>query len=126
MSPVDREQRIEEIELGLAKLFASPKPPAVRSYAEGSSLYLHLSWIVASTGDTSLDSRCVVALRFSAQQIDRYGAMETAKRNAFRERLGSFVRRRFDEQYNLPPRQGDCSVELDVDDALFEGQDGSS
>jgi hypothetical protein len=122
MSLVDREQRIEEIELGLAQLFASPRMPDVRSYWEGSYLYIQLSWVVESTRDTSLDSRCVVTLRFSGQQIDRYAALETAKRNVFRERLGSFVRQHFDERYNPPPLQGDCSVELDLDDALFEWQ----
>jgi hypothetical protein len=35
MKPVDREQRIEEIELALAGLFASPKAPTVHCYADG-------------------------------------------------------------------------------------------
>jgi hypothetical protein len=88
MNPVDREQRIEGIDLALAGLFASPKAPTVHCYAEGPSVYFQLSWVTESKGDTSLDSRCVIAVRFSEQQIDRYAAMDTAKRHVFRDRLG--------------------------------------
>jgi hypothetical protein len=55
--------------------------------------------------------------------------MDTAQRRAFRDRLGTFVRQRSDEQYNSPPLEGGCSIELDVDvdDTLLEVQDiGSS
>jgi hypothetical protein len=123
MSSIDREQRIEEIELGLAGLFASPKAPSVHCYEDGSRLHFQLSWVVESKGDTSLDSRCVIAVRFAEPQIDRYAAMDTAQRRAFRDRLGAFVRQRFDEQYNPPPLEGDCSIELDVDDTLLDVQD---
>lgn len=43
MNLVGREQRIEEIEPGLAELFASTRTPAIRSYAEGSNFFIHLS-----------------------------------------------------------------------------------
>jgi hypothetical protein len=123
---MDREQRIEEIELGLAGLFASPKAPSVQCYEEGSRLQFQLSWVVESKGDTSLDSRCVIAIRFAEPQIDRYAAMDTAQRRVFRDRLGTFVRQHFDEQYKPPPLEGDCSLELDVDDALLDVQDNGS
>jgi hypothetical protein len=126
MRPIDREQRIEEIELGLAGLFASPKAPSVQCYEEGSRLQFQLSWVVESKGDTSLDSRCVIAIRFAEPQIDRYAAMDTAQRRVFRDRLGTFVRQHFDEQYKPPPLEGDCSLELDVDDALLDVQDNGS
>ena len=126
MRPFDREQRIEEIALGLAGLFTSPKAPSVQSYEEGHRLHFLLSWVVESKRDTSLDSRCVFAIRFSEPQIDRYAAMGTAQRRASRDRLGAFVRQRFDEQYQPPPLEGDCSIEFDVDDMLLEAQDTGS
>jgi hypothetical protein len=126
MRPIDREQRIEEIELGLAGLFASPKTPSVQCYEEGSRVQFQLSWVVESKRDTSLDSRCVIGIGFSEPQVDRYAAMDTAQRRAFRDRLGTFVRQCFNEKYKPPPLEGDCSIELDVDDALLEIQDNGS
>ncbi|PRY04518.1 DUF3022 domain-containing protein [Paraburkholderia sp. BL25I1N1] len=126
MRPIDREQRIEEIELGLAGVFASPKVPSVKCYEERSHVQFQLSWVVESERDTSLDSRCAIAIRFTEPQIDRYAAMDTAQRRAIRDRLGTFVRQRFDEQYKRPPVEGDCSIELDVDDALLDTQDNGS
>lgn len=123
MRPIDREQRIEEIELGLAGLFASPKTPSVQCYEEGSRVQFQLSWVVESRRDTSLDSRCVIAVRFNDSQIDRYAAGDTAQRRAIRNRLGTFIRQRFDEQYKVPPLEGNCSIELDVDDALLDVPD---
>jgi len=123
MRPIDREQRIEEIELGLAGLFVSPKAPSVHCYEEGSRLHFQLSWVVESKRDTSLDSRCVIAVRFAEPQIDRYAAMDTAQRRAFRDGLGAFIRQCFNERYRPPPLEGDCSIELDVDDRLLEVQD---
>jgi hypothetical protein len=52
--------------------------------------------------------------------------MDTAQRRAFRDRLGAVIRQRFGEQYKRPPPEGDCSIELDVDDALLEMQDTGS
>jgi hypothetical protein len=126
MRPIDREQRIEEIELGLAGLFASPKAPSAQCYEEGTRVHFHLSWVVESQRDTSLDSRCVIAVRFAEPQFARYAAMDTAQRRAFRDRLGAVIRQRFDEQYKRPPLEGDCSIELDVDDTLLQVQDTGS
>ncbi|SFU25989.1 DUF3022 domain-containing protein [Paraburkholderia aspalathi] len=123
MRPIDREQRIEEIELGLAGLFASPKTPSVQCYEEGSRVQFQLSWVVESKRDTSLDSRCVTAIRFTAPQINRYAAMDTTQGRAIRNRLGAFIRQRVDEQYTPPPVEGDCSIEINVDDALLDVQD---
>lgn len=123
MRPIDREQRIEEIELGLAGLFASPKTPSVQCYEEGSRVQFQLSWVVESKRDTSLDSRCVIGIGFSEPQVDLYAAMDTAQRRVFRDRLGTFVRQRVDEQYTPPPVEGDCSIEINLDDALLDVQD---
>ncbi|MFP3558733.1 DUF3022 domain-containing protein [Paraburkholderia sp. SIMBA_049] len=120
MKQIDLPQRIEEIGLGLAQLFESPKPASVTNYDEGSTFFFHVSWVVESHRDTSLDARCVVTIRFSDQQIRRYAAMETAKRRTFRDRLCASVRARFTEQQNPPTLQGDCAIEMNVEEALFD------
>ncbi|CAE6836998.1 hypothetical protein R75465_06531 [Paraburkholderia aspalathi] len=89
-------------------------------------MQFQLSWVVESKRDTSLDSRCVIGIRFTDPQIERYAAMDTAQRRVIRNRLGTFIRQRFDEQYTPPPVEGDCSIELDVDDALLKIQDNGS
>jgi len=120
---IDLRQRIEEIQLALAGLFDTPKTPASSSYDEGDIVYLQLSWVVESTRDTTLDSRCVATLRLGRRQIERYAALDTTKRLAVQERLRTLVRRRFDEEQNPPAREGSCSIELAVDDALFDVPD---
>ncbi|CAB3796105.1 DUF3022 domain-containing protein [Paraburkholderia fynbosensis] len=120
MNQIDLPQRIEEIELALSEVFESAKAAAVSSYDEGSVFFIHLSWVVESHRDASLDARCAITVRFSRQQIDRYAALDTSSRAVVRDRLCELVRARFSEQQDPPPLQGACSVELDVDDALLD------
>lgn len=120
---IDLRQRIEEIQLALASLFKTPKAPASSSYDEGDTLYLQLSWVVESTRDTTLDARCVVTLRMHRTQIERYAALETSKRLVVQERLKALVRQRFDEQQNPPALHGACSVDVAVDDPVFDVRD---
>ncbi|TDV38916.1 hypothetical protein C7405_10133 [Paraburkholderia caballeronis] len=120
---IDLRQRIEEIQLALASLFETPKTPASSSYDEGDIVYLQLSWVVESTRDTTLDARCVVTLRLRREQVERYAALETAKRLTVQERLRMVVRRRFEEEQDPPALQQACSIELAVDDALFDVPD---
>ena len=122
-SDLDLRQRTEEIQLALAGLFETPKAPASSSYDEGDIVYLQLSWVVESTRDTTLDSRCVVTLKLRREQIERYAAFETSKRLAVQERLRMLVRRRFEEQQNPPALEGACSLEVAADDSLFEVPD---
>ena len=123
MSKTDRLQRIEEIQLALANIFESPKSPSVKTYDEGSAFYVQLSWVLESYGDTSLDARCVATLRFSQRQIDSYVEMHTAKRRVVQERLKTAVQERFGELQNPPAREGDCAIEMSVDDGLFNVPD---
>ncbi|WP_025597411.1 hypothetical protein [Burkholderia sp. WSM2230] len=120
MRKTDTQQRIEEIELTLARSFESPKSPAVLTYDEGDTLYIQLSWVLESHRDTSLDARCVVTLRFSHTQIDVYSEMDTAKRRLIQQRLKTAVQERFGELQSPPGRHGDCAVEMNVDDRLFD------
>ncbi|CAB3684251.1 hypothetical protein [Paraburkholderia rhynchosiae] len=119
MRKTDRLQRIEEIQLALASAFESPKSPSVASYDEGATLYIQLSWVLESRGDTSLDARCVVTLRFSQTQIDSYADMDTAKRQVIQQRLKAAVQKRFGESQSPPAREGDCAIEMNVDDSLL-------
>jgi hypothetical protein len=123
MRNTDRQQRIGEIQLALASAFESPKTPGVMTYDEGATLYVQLSWVLESQGDTSLHARCVVTLRFSQTQIDCYAEMNTAKRRVIQQRLKTAVQKRFGELQSPPPRQGDCAIEMNVDDSLFNVPD---
>lgn len=119
MPGIDLQQRTEEIQLALASLFDTPKAPASSSYDEGDTVYLQLSWVVESTGDTTLDARCVVTLRLSRAQIERYAALDTSKRLTVQERLRTLVQRRFNEDRRASAQPNACSVEIAADDALF-------
>jgi hypothetical protein len=119
MNEPELEQRVEELELALAPLFESPKAPALSSYDEGTRLFIQVSWVVASRGDSSLDARCVVTLAFTHGQFERYAALDTAHRQAFQARLAEWVRARFTDRQNPPALNGDCAVEADVPDELF-------
>lgn len=55
--PIDREQQIEQVEPGLAGLFASSKASPVPRYEEECRLQFQLSWVIGSKRDTSPDSR---------------------------------------------------------------------
>lgn len=119
MNEAKLDQRLEEIELALADIFESPRAPAVSSYDEGDKIYLQVSWVIESTGDTTLGSRCVFTLTLSRPQFDRYANADTAYRKGFQERLAKWARERFDEKQNPPTLEGDCAVEAAVPDTLF-------
>lgn len=123
MSEIDISQRIEEIELAMSTLFESPKAAAVSSYDEGTAFFIQLSWVVDSRRDTTLDARCVVTMRFLPGQLNRYAELDTAKRIVVRERLCDKVRRQFSAQQSPPALQGDCAVEVVMEDALFAVED---
>lgn len=120
MNEAQEDQRLEEIELALASIFESPREPSVSSIDEGSRVYLQVSWVVSSTGDTTLGARCVFTLALSRAQFQRYAHADTAYRKGFQQRLAKWARERFDEKQNPPALEGDCAVEADVPDALFD------
>lgn len=123
MNDIDLSQRAEEIELALAGLFESPKSPAISSYDEGTAFFVQVSWVVQSRGDTTLDKRCVVTIRFTPQQFQGYAHMNTAGRIVVRKRLCEKVRAQVSVQQEQPSANGDCSAEMTVDDALFDVAD---
>lgn len=93
------------------------------TYDEGVTLYMQLSWVVETHGNTSFDAGCVVTLRFSHTQIDFYSEMDTAKRRLTQQRLKAAVQKRFGELQNPAARHGDCAVEMNVDDSLLDMPD---
>lgn len=119
MKKIDRQQRVEELELAVADIFPSPKTPAVSVSDEGSTIYLQVSWVLESNADTTLDSRCVCTLRFTREQIDRYAAMDTAKRLEVQRRLKNLVRERVDSDRSAN-HQDDCAIDLAPQDDLFD------
>lgn len=120
MKDIDVNQRVEEIELALSTLFESPKAPAISSYDDGTTFFIQVSWVTESHGDTTLDARCVLTIRFSESQIQRYAQLDTAKRILVRERLIKMVRSRLPLAGTEPPLDGECAEDLQVDDRLLE------
>jgi hypothetical protein len=122
MNQIDRQQRLEELELAIADIFPSPKAPAVSVTDEESIVYLQTSWVVESHADTTLDSRCACTVRFTGEQIDQYAAMDTARRLRVQQRLKALMRERFEAAKVADPRQDDCAVEFAADNDFLVRQ----
>ena len=123
MKDIDLNQRVEEIELALSTLFESPKAPAISSYDDGQTFFIQASWVIESHADTTLDSRCVLTIRFSDAQIRRYVLMDTAQRVRVRDRLCKMVRDRLGPGGTELSLQGDCAEDLRVEDRLLDLDD---
>jgi len=123
MNAIDILQRLEEIQLALAGTFESPKAPAVSAYQDGATTWLSVSWVVETGRDTTLDARCVAKLKISDHQIEHYAALDTSKRRVVQERLVHLLRQRVGAMRSEQPATDDCSLELDIDDAVFNVPD---
>jgi hypothetical protein len=99
--------------------------PAISSYDDGATCFIQASWVIESHGDRTLDSRCVLTLRFTTPQIQSYAGMDTAERIVVRERVIQMVRDRLPDNSGAAPLQGECAEELPVDDRLLEFDDPS-
>ncbi|WP_042262840.1 hypothetical protein [Paraburkholderia heleia] len=124
MNTFDFAQRLEEIQIAVANIFESPKRPAVSLIDEGETIVIQLSWVVDSHRDTTLDARCAATLHFSREQLDRYAAMDTARRRMIHQRIRERVRERFAAQQTPPAIEGACSADIEVDDSEFETPEG--
>lgn len=124
MNTFDFDQRLEEIQIAVANIFESPKRPAVSLIDEGETIVIQLSWVVDSHRDTTLDARCAATLRFSRAQLDRYAALDTARRRMIQQRIRERVRERFAAQQKPPAVEGACSVDIEVNDSEFETPEG--
>jgi hypothetical protein len=120
MKTFDIDQRIEEIQLALAHLFESPKAPTVSVLVEGDAVFLHLTWVVESSRDTTLDSRCAATIVGTRAQIERYARLSTAQRREVQRRICECVRARYVESRNLAPASGACDIEVVLGDGIFD------
>jgi hypothetical protein len=120
MNTIGLSQRIEELELALAGMFESAKAPTVSAYQEGATTFLLLSWVIETGRDTTLDARCVATVRLGNALIDRYAVMETAQRRVVQDRLKDRVRQHVDAMRAQRGSMNACSIEIDVDDAVFD------
>ncbi|MFC5430547.1 DUF3022 domain-containing protein [Paraburkholderia denitrificans] len=126
MKSFNFEQRVEEIQLSLAHLFESLKSPAVSVIDEGDRVFLHLTWVVESSRDSTLDARCAATIEATRAQLERYARLDTAQRRAIQQRIGALVRKRFDASRNRPQESGECAIEIALGDAIFEtGSNGN-
>ncbi|WP_109480528.1 DUF3022 domain-containing protein [Paraburkholderia sp. C35] len=123
MNTIGLSQRVDELELALVGRFESPKAPTVSAYQEGATTYLMLSWVTETGRDTTLDARCVATIRLGDAQIDRYAALVTAKRRVVQDRLRDLVRQRVDAARAQPGSTDNCSIQIDVDDTVFDVPD---
>jgi len=119
MKTFDIDQRIEEIQMALANLFDSPKTSTVSKLDEGNEVVVHVSWVVESSGDSSLDERCAATIHATREQIDRYASLDTAQRRVIQQRIEQIVRARFDASRNAAPQKGACEIEIALDDETF-------
>ncbi|QGZ64933.1 DUF3022 domain-containing protein [Paraburkholderia acidisoli] len=119
MKTFDFDQRVEEIQLAMVDVFDSPKRPAISLVDEGETVFLQISWVVESHRDTTLDARCAATLRFTRAQLDRYAALDTARRVEVQQRLRQRVRERFEAE-RPPAHDGECAFELAISDTEFD------
>ncbi|MCX5541386.1 hypothetical protein M3A49_18095 [Paraburkholderia sp. CNPSo 3076] len=70
------------------------------------------------------DARCAATLRFARSQLERYAAMDTARRRMIQQRIRERVRERFAARQTPPDIEGACSIDIDVDNSEFETPEG--
>jgi Tfp pilus assembly protein PilN len=119
MKTYDFQQRLEEIQIALARLFDSPKTANVSLLDQGDTVTLHMSWVVQSQRDSTLDSRCAATIHATHAQLERYASLHTAQRRAIQQRIRERVRASFEASRNPPPPDGSCAIDVTLDDTTF-------
>lgn len=119
MKTFDFNQRLEEIQIALAHLFDSPKTSTVSLLEEGDAVIVHLSWVVDSHRDSTLDARCAATIRATRAQFESYAGLDTAQRRTIQQRIRQRVRTRFEECQDPAQPGGACSFDVALDDAIF-------
>jgi len=119
MRTYDFDQRLEEVQIALANLFDSPKTSTVSVLEQGDAVTLHLSWVLESHRDSTLDSRCAATIHATRTQFERYARLDTLQRRTIQQRIGQRVRASFEASRNPPPQDGSCAIDVTLDDATF-------
>ncbi|MCG5072323.1 DUF3022 domain-containing protein [Paraburkholderia tagetis] len=119
MKTFDFDQRLEEIQMSLANLFDSPKASTVSRLEEGDTVVVHLSWVVESKRDSTLDARCAATIRATRAQLERYADLDTAQRRTIQQRIRQRVRTQFEERQDPNQPGGACAFDVELDDAIF-------
>lgn len=125
MKKFDFDQRLEEIQIALANLFDSPKTSTVSLLEEGDTVTVHLSWVVESHGDSTLDARCAATIRATRAQLEGYAALDTVQRRTIQQRIRQRVRTRFEECEDPAKPGSACSFDVALDDAIFRADKDS-
>jgi len=119
MKTFDFKQRLEEIQIALSHLFDSPKTSTVSLLEEGDSVIVHLTWVVESHRDSTLDARCAATIRATRVQLESYAGLDTAQRRTIQQRIRQRVRTRFEESRDPTQPGGACTFDVVLDDAIF-------
>jgi|GEM_PF-1202538 len=125
MKTFDFDQRLEEIQIALANLFDSPKTSTVSLLEEGDAVIVHLSWVVDSHRDSTLDARCAATIHATRAQLERYAGLGTAQRRTIQQRIRQRVRARFEASLDPAQPGGACSFDVALDDAIFHADQDS-
>ena len=123
MKTFDFGQRLEEIQMSLAHLFDSPKTSTVSLLEEGDAVIVHLSWVVDSHRDSTLDARCAATIHATRAQLERYAGLSTAQRRTIQQRIRQRVRTRFEACQDPAQPGGACSFDVELDDAVFHADE---
>ncbi|MFD1560082.1 hypothetical protein ACFSHT_31305 [Paraburkholderia silviterrae] len=119
MKTFDFAQRLEEIQIALARLFDSPKTSNVSLLEEGDAIIAHMSWVVDSHRDSTLDARCAATIHATRAQLEGYAGLGTAQRRTIQQRIQQCVRARFEESRDPAQPGGACSFDVVLDEAIF-------
>lgn len=126
MKAADQDQRVEELQLALSRAFESRKAPAVSVLDEGDQLVMNVTWVTETGRDSTLDSRCSASIRFAAEQIDRYVAMETVQRRFVQDRMVERLQSDIEQLHEDRPDEDGCSIEIRAHDGWFDVPDPMS
>ncbi|QBR02906.1 hypothetical protein [Paraburkholderia pallida] len=122
MKTFDFAQRLEEIQIALAHLFDSPKTSTVSLLEEGDAIIVHLSWVVDSHRDSTLDARCAATIHATRVQLERYAGLGTAQRRTIQQRIRQRVRARFEACRDPAQPGGACTFDVVLDEAIFDAE----
>jgi Protein of unknown function (DUF3022) len=119
---LDRRQSLTEIEHALSKSFPYSSTSITDVTGSDDTVTIQISW-VASAGNLSiLDSRCALNLVFEPGAIERYRALEGARRLHAREALRAIAEEALNDERRVKGATDlmECNLTLPIDAARID------